>query len=87
MKKDIHPEVYPVCFVDVGTGTKFFTYSTLKTKVKEVIDGVEYYISNREVTSASHPAIQEKSVLSVVPKVVFKNSIINLVVVALKELN
>jgi len=56
MKKDIHPEVYPVCFVDVGTGTKFFTYSTLKTKVKEVIDGVEYYISNREVTSASHPA-------------------------------
>lgn len=56
MKKEGHPEYHPVCFVDVGTGKRFLTRSTLVTRTKEVIDGVEYYVSNRDVTSDSHPA-------------------------------
>jgi large subunit ribosomal protein L31 len=56
MKKDIHPAVHSVCFRDVSTGKKFLTKSTLRTKETETIDGVEYSVFNREVTSDSHPA-------------------------------
>lgn len=56
MKDGIHPEYHPICFVDVSTGTRFLTYSTLRTRQKETIDGVEHYVLTREVTSASHPA-------------------------------
>ncbi len=56
MKKDAHPEFYPVCFRDVSTGRKFLTMSTLRSKEKETIDGVEYFVFNREVTADSHPA-------------------------------
>jgi large subunit ribosomal protein L31 len=56
MKKDTHPEVHPVCFVDVSTGKKFFTVSSLRSKQKNVIDGVETYVVYCDVTSDSHPA-------------------------------
>ena len=56
MKKDIHPDYHPVCFVDVSTGRKFLTKSTLRSKQKETIDGVEYFVVVRDVTSDSHPA-------------------------------
>lgn len=56
MKKSIHPELHPVCFVDVSSGKKFLTQSTIKSKKTEVIDGVEYHVFMREVTSDSHPA-------------------------------
>ncbi|MDR1434830.1 MAG: type B 50S ribosomal protein L31 [Puniceicoccales bacterium] len=56
MKKDIHPEFHPVCFIDVSTKKKFLTVSTLHSKQREVIDGVEYHIIYRDVTSDSHPA-------------------------------
>jgi large subunit ribosomal protein L31 len=55
MKKGIHPEYRPVCFVDVSTGKRFLTYSTLSSKNKETIDGVEYQMILRDVTSDSHP--------------------------------
>lgn len=55
MKENIHPETYPVCFVDVSTGTKFITRSTRKSKKTEVIDGVEHFVIVCEITSASHP--------------------------------
>lgn len=55
MKKDIHPEVRPVCFIDVSTGKRFFTQSTLRSKQQEVIDGVEYHVVYCDVTSDSHP--------------------------------
>lgn len=55
MKENTHPESYPVCFVDVSTGTKFKTRSTRKSKKTEMIDGVEYYIIICDTTSASHP--------------------------------
>jgi large subunit ribosomal protein L31 len=56
VKKDIHPTYNLVCFRDVSTGRKFLTKSTLRSKETEVIDGVEYFVFPREVTSDSHPA-------------------------------
>ncbi len=56
MKAKIHPRSHPVCFVDVSSGKRFFTRSTVKSKKKETIDGVEYYVIVQDVTSDSHPA-------------------------------
>lgn len=56
MRKGIHPEYYPACFVDVSSGRKFLTRSTVKSKQKETIDGVEYNVIVRDVTMDSHPA-------------------------------
>lgn len=56
MKAKIHPPSLPVCFVDVSTQKKFLTRSTMKSDKKETIDGVEYNVVLRDVTSASHPA-------------------------------
>jgi len=55
MKKEGHPAYHPVCFVDVSTGHKFLTRSTMKTGRKEDIDGVEYQVVVRDITAASHP--------------------------------
>lgn len=56
MKKEIHPELNSVCFIDVSTGKKFLTRSTLKSNKTEMIDGVEYQVVLRDVTADSHPA-------------------------------
>jgi large subunit ribosomal protein L31 len=56
VKPEIHPELNNVCFVDVSTGKKFFNRSTMRSKTKETINGVEYFIVPREVSSDSHPA-------------------------------
>ena len=56
MKEDLHPKEHPVCFVDVSTKKKFLTISTMRSKQKEVIDGVEYDVIFRDITSDSHPA-------------------------------
>ncbi|HVU37481.1 MAG TPA: type B 50S ribosomal protein L31 [Opitutales bacterium] len=56
MKKEGHPDYHPVCFVDVSTNRKFLTRSTMRSKQKETIDGVEYFVVVRDVTSDSHPA-------------------------------
>ncbi len=56
MKKDIHPDYHLVCFVDVSSGTRFLTRSTMKSKTVEKIDGVDCFMISRDVTAASHPA-------------------------------
>jgi len=56
VKKEGHPDYHPVCFVDVSTNRKFLTRSTMRSKQKETIDGVEYNVVVRDVTSDSHPA-------------------------------
>jgi len=56
VKKEIHPELNSVCFIDVSTGKKFLTRSTLKSNKTEMIDGVEYQVVLRDVTADSHPA-------------------------------
>ena len=56
MKKEIHPDYHPVCFVAVSSGARFLTRSTMKSKTVENIDGVDYYMVTRDVTADSHPA-------------------------------
>ena len=56
MKDKAHPAMNNVCFLDIGTGRRFLTRSTIKSARKEQIDGVEYYIIARDVTMDSHPA-------------------------------
>ncbi len=56
MKSEGHPKLNDVCFIDVATSRKFLTKSTLKSQRKETIDGIEYQVVVRDVTSDSHPA-------------------------------
>ncbi len=56
MKAEGHPSLNNVCFLDVATGRRFLTKSTMKTSRKETIDGVEYFVVLRDVTMDSHPA-------------------------------
>ena len=53
MKDATHPKVYPVLFVD---GDHEWTgISTAKTAQTRVVDGVEHYIVNLEISAYSHP--------------------------------
>ncbi len=56
MKAEVHPTLNNVCFLDVATGKRFLTRSTMKSARKETIDGSEYYVVIRDVTMDSHPA-------------------------------
>ena len=56
MKKDIHPNLNPVCFVDVSSGRKFITKSTASSKKQENIDGFDHHVLLRDVTMDTHPA-------------------------------
>ena len=56
MKAKIHPALNNVCFLDIGTGRRFLTRSTLKSARTEKIDGRDYFIIARDVTMDSHPA-------------------------------
>jgi large subunit ribosomal protein L31 len=56
MKAEGHPILNNVCFLDVATGKRFLTKSTMKSARKENIDGAEYFIVIRDVTMDSHPA-------------------------------
>jgi large subunit ribosomal protein L31 len=56
VKTEIHPQLNNVCFLDVATGKRFLTKSTMKSARKEKIDGVEYSVVLRDVTMDSHPA-------------------------------
>ena len=56
MKAEGHPTLNNVCFVDVATGKKFITRSAVSSQRKETIDGIEYNVIVRDVTSDSHPA-------------------------------
>ncbi len=56
MKAEGHPVLNNVCYLDVSSGKRFLTKSTMKSARKEVIDGVEHFVVLRDVTSDSHPA-------------------------------
>lgn len=63
MKKEIHPKVNPVVFVDTSSGTEFVTSSTLKSEETRDIDGVQHFVISMEISSASHPFYTGKQVL------------------------
>ena len=56
VKAEGHPSLNNVCFLDVATGKRFLTRSTMKSARKEKIDGEDYFIVLRDVTMDSHPA-------------------------------
>ena len=56
MKTAGHPALNNVCFLDIGTGKKFLTRSTMKSARTEKIDGLDYCVILRDVTMGSHPA-------------------------------
>jgi len=55
MKANIHPQLNPVVFLDTSTGAEFITTSTLSSKEKKKIKGVEHFIIKVEISSQSHP--------------------------------
>jgi large subunit ribosomal protein L31 len=55
VKEGIHPEYYPVVFVDVSSGDEIITKSTAKSGEKREIDGVEHYVIKCDITSHTHP--------------------------------
>lgn len=61
MKKNIHPESYPVVFIDITCGAKFVTRSTVKSDRVEVINGIEHYVIPISVSAESHPFYTGKS--------------------------
>jgi len=63
MKKNIHPKLHPVVFVDTSCGVEFATMSTLKSEKTKKINGVDHYVINIEVSSASHPFYTGEKVL------------------------
>jgi large subunit ribosomal protein L31 len=56
MKAEGHPTLNNVCFLDVASGRRFLTRSTMKSARKEKIDGLDYFVVLRDVTMDSHPA-------------------------------
>jgi large subunit ribosomal protein L31 len=56
VKEQGHPALNNVCFVDVATGKRFLTKSTMKSARTEKIDGKDYFVVVRDVTMDSHPA-------------------------------
>ncbi len=61
MKADLHPKYNPVVFVDITTGRRFITKSTMTSAKKEEIDGVEHYVVSCGITSDSHPFFTGKN--------------------------
>jgi large subunit ribosomal protein L31 len=55
MKAEIHPNYRDVVFVDLQTGNKFITRSTLNSRETIEMDGKTYPLFKCDVTSESHP--------------------------------
>ena len=65
MKSEIQPKLNDVAFVDVSSGTKFLTKSTMRGSKTEEIDGKEYQVVICDITSDSHPAFTGEKDLSI----------------------
>ncbi|OGK31304.1 50S ribosomal protein L31 [Candidatus Roizmanbacteria bacterium RIFCSPLOWO2_01_FULL_42_14] len=53
MKKNIHPQTYPVVFIDGEH--RIVSRSTQKSERTIDIDGVPHYVINIEISSFTHP--------------------------------
>ena len=64
MKSNTHPDNYRlVAFKDMSNNDVFITKSTVETKEKTKIDGVEYPLFKLEISRTSHPYYTGKSKL------------------------
>lgn len=55
MKKDIHPKLNNVVFIDATTGKEFPTKSVITSDQTKKIGGEEYYVVKVDISSDSHP--------------------------------
>ena len=55
MKPGIHPTLHRVCFVDLTSGKRILTRSTMTSKETEVINGEKHYVVQLGISSYSHP--------------------------------
>ena len=55
MKAEIHPNYRDVVFVDLQTGNKFITRSTLNSRETIELEGKTYPLFKCDVTSEYHP--------------------------------
>ncbi|MDZ4788712.1 MAG: type B 50S ribosomal protein L31 [Blastochloris sp.] len=55
MKKDIHPTLHPVVFVDAASGVRYVTRSTKTSDESENIDGKPHHVIALGISAASHP--------------------------------
>lgn len=56
MQKDIHPDYHPVVFMDTGSGQKFITRSTIRSKdTIKWEDGKDYPLVKVDISAYSHP--------------------------------
>lgn len=63
MKKDIHPKQHPVIFRDASAGKDFIALSTVTSEEVEKVKGVDHYVVQLDVSSASHPFFTGKQKL------------------------
>jgi large subunit ribosomal protein L31 len=64
MKKGLHPENYrQVVFKDMSNENTFISRSTVNTKDKIEIDGVNYPLVKLEISNTSHPFYTGKAKL------------------------
>ncbi len=53
MKADIHPNYMPAIFIDGEN--EIITRSTMSSKEKREVDGVEYNVINVDISAYTHP--------------------------------
>ena len=63
MKKDIHPTMQPVIFRDASAGKDFIAMSSATSSEVEKIKGVDHFVIQLDVSSASHPFFTGKQKL------------------------
>ena len=63
MKKDIHPAQHPVIFRDASAKADFIALSTLTSEEIEKVKGVDHYVIQLDISSASHPFFTGKQKL------------------------
>ena len=63
MKKDIHPTLKPVIFRDASAGKDFVAMSTQTSEEVEKVKGVDHFVIQLDVSSASHPFFTGKQKL------------------------
>jgi large subunit ribosomal protein L31 len=63
MKKDLHPKINPIVFVDTSCGAQFIATSTLKSDETMDVNGTPHMVINVEISSASHPFYTGKQIL------------------------
>ena len=61
MKQDIHPEYFPVVFIDGEH--EIITFSTRKSRQTREINGVTHYVMPIDISAHSHPFFTGKQKL------------------------